>query len=111
MIFSTARVSAVTTLYALSCTLTVAPLLLVLSATAVVFYGTLPGLCVLAAGLVSVVGFVLHCLMSAKRQLENTTQPACPSVVEKVPAGFQGCVVRPEGSGYWENNETLMRLL
>jgi len=114
MICSTARMSTVSALYTLSCTLAVAPLLLVLSATAYVFYGALPGVCVLTAGLVSVVGFVLHCLMSAKRQLENATLPAGSSAGEKIPArsaGFQGCTGRPEKSGYWDNNEAPMRLL
>lgn len=106
--------SAVSTLYALSCALATAPLLLVLSATAFVFYGALPGVCILAAGLVSVVGFVLHRLMSAKGQLENTTMPTGSGVDNKVPArpaGFKGCLVRSEKSGYWDNNEALMRLL
>jgi len=86
----------------------------VLSATAFVFYGVLPGMCVFASGLVSVVGFILHCLMAAKRQLENATMSADSAADEKArPVDFHsaGCVVRPEKSGYWDNNGVLMWLL
>ena len=112
----TTRLSTVYALYTLSCTLTVAPLLVVLSTTAFVFYGVFPALCVLTAGLVLVVGLVLYCLMSAKRQLENTALPTNSSSRDEKarPAGFQarGCVVGAEKPGYCDiNNESLVRLL
>lgn len=100
MFFSTAHTSAISALYVLSCTLAVTPLLLVLSATAFVFYGTLPGLCVFGAGLVSVAGFILHCLISAQKQLGSSLPTVSTGIEKGRLADFNGCIVRSEKSIY-----------
>lgn len=90
MLCSPYNPTATTTLYVASCTLAISPLLLLLAATAYVLYGSLLCLAVLALGVLSVVGFVLHCVMAAQNQLENNPMLDVPGKL----AEFEGCVVR-----------------